>query len=45
MSALAVSYLALDASGRIGAFAVQKGFQYAVKNGERDEIIDAASAY
>ncbi len=40
-----VGYLALDPRGRIGAFAVQPGFQYAVRDGARDEIIDAASAF
>jgi len=38
-----VGYLAIDAAGRIGAFAVQAGFQYAVRDGARDAVLDAAS--
>lgn len=40
-----VGYLAMDRDGRLGAFAVQPGFQYAVRDGGRDVIIDARSAF
>ena len=40
-----VGYLAMDNSGRIGAFAVQSGFQYAVRDGDRDLVVDAASRF
>ncbi len=40
-----VGYLALDRHGRIGACAVQPGFQYAVRDGDRDEVRDAPSRF
>lgn len=40
-----VGYLAVDARGGIGAFAVQPGFQYAIRDHVRDEVRDAASWY
>jgi N4-(beta-N-acetylglucosaminyl)-L-asparaginase len=40
-----VGYLALDARGRVGAFAVQPGFQYAVRARDRDEVVEARSAF
>lgn len=38
-----VGYLALGADGQVGAFAVQPGFQYAVRSAARDLVLDAAS--
>jgi len=38
-------YLALGADGQLGAFAVQRGFQYAVRTQGRDEVLDAPSWY
>jgi len=40
-----VGYLAMDTSGRVGAFAVKPGFQYALRNGSRDLVADAASRF
>jgi len=36
-----VGYLALDCHGNYGAFALQKGFQYAIQNSTDSELIDA----
>ncbi|MEZ4388878.1 MAG: N(4)-(beta-N-acetylglucosaminyl)-L-asparaginase [Candidatus Krumholzibacteriia bacterium] len=38
-----VGYLALGADGAVGAFAVQAGFQYALRTPARDEVLDAPS--
>jgi isoaspartyl peptidase/L-asparaginase-like protein (Ntn-hydrolase superfamily) len=40
-----VGYLALGADGEVGACAVQSGFQYAVRDGDRDEVHDAPSRF
>ena len=40
-----VGYLALGAGGEVGACAVQPGFQYAVRDGDRDEVHDAPSRF
>lgn len=40
-----VGYLALDTQGRLGAYSLQAGFQYAVKDGQRDQIVDCPSRY
>jgi isoaspartyl peptidase/L-asparaginase-like protein (Ntn-hydrolase superfamily) len=39
-----VGYLAVDPRGRLGAFAVQRGFQYAVRDEGRDTVVDVDSA-
>ncbi len=36
-----VGFLALNKHGEYGAFALQKGFSYSVKNGEEDTIYQA----
>lgn len=38
-----VGYLAVDRGGRSGAFALQKGFQYAVMDGGQNRLLDAES--
>jgi N4-(beta-N-acetylglucosaminyl)-L-asparaginase len=38
-----VGYLATDTRGRVGAFSVQPGFQFAVRNGDRDAVLDSRS--
>ncbi len=38
---LQVGYLAVSRSGALGAFSVQPGFQYAVRDGKRTELVDA----
>jgi N4-(beta-N-acetylglucosaminyl)-L-asparaginase len=38
-----VGYLAVSADGRLGACSVQPGFQYAVRDAERDEVLEAES--
>jgi isoaspartyl peptidase/L-asparaginase-like protein (Ntn-hydrolase superfamily) len=40
-----VGYLATDTRGRVGAFAVQPGFQYAVRDGRRDAVLDVPSRF
>jgi len=40
-----VGYLALGVDGDVGAYSVQPGFQYAVKTGDRDEVLDARSHF
>lgn len=40
-----VGYLAMDTAGGLGAYAVQPGFQYAVRTRDRDEVLDAPSFY
>ncbi len=38
-----VGYLAMDKEGRIGAFAINPGFQYAVHDGIKNTLIDSPS--
>jgi N4-(beta-N-acetylglucosaminyl)-L-asparaginase len=38
-----VGFLALKKNGEFGAYAIQKGFSYAVKNGEEEKMYDAKS--
>ncbi len=38
-----VGYLAMDRHGRVGAFAIHPGFQYAVHDGQENLLIDAQS--
>jgi N4-(beta-N-acetylglucosaminyl)-L-asparaginase len=38
-----VGYLAMDRQGRIGSFAIQPGFQYAVHDGKENLLIDVKS--
>ena len=40
-----VGFLALNKNGEYGAFALQKGFSYAVKSGKEEKIIDAPFIY
>jgi len=40
-----VGYLAIDAGGRVGACSVQPGFQYAVRDGMQDVVLDAPSRF
>ncbi len=40
-----VGFLALDKNGRYGAFAIQKGFVFAVKSGKEDIVIPARYIY
>ncbi len=40
-----VGFLALSKNGTYGAYALQKGFSYAVKNGNESKIIDAPYFY
>jgi len=40
-----VGYLALARDGRLGACSVQPGFQYAVRDAERDLVLDAPSRF
>lgn len=40
-----VGFIALNNRGEHGAFALQKGFTYAVKDGKQEKIIDAKSLY
>ena len=40
-----VGFLALHKSGRFGAYALQKGFSYAVKNGREEKVYDAKHLY
>jgi len=40
-----VGFLALHKSGKFGAYALQKGFTYAVKNGDEEKIYDAPHIY
>jgi N4-(beta-N-acetylglucosaminyl)-L-asparaginase len=39
-----VGYLAVDVHGRVGAWAVQRGFQYAIRDPDRDEVVDVGCA-
>lgn len=36
-----VAFLALNKKGQVGAYAIHKGFSYAIKNGEREELVKA----
>ena len=36
-----VAFLALNKKGQVGAWAIHKGFSYALKNGEREELVKA----
>jgi len=38
-----VGYAALDRGGRVGAFSLQRGFQYAIRTADEDVVRDAAS--
>ncbi len=40
-----VGYLAVSTDGQLGAFSVQPGFQYAVRDDQRDAVVDAPSWY
>lgn len=40
-----VAFLALNKKGQVGAFAIHKGFSYAIKNGEKEELIKAKSHF
>lgn len=40
---LQVGFLALSKSGEYGAYSIHKGFNYAVKSNDQNELIDAAS--
>jgi len=40
-----VGFLALNKKGEYGAYALQKGFSYAVKNGAEDKVYDSKSVY
>ena len=36
-----VGFLAMNRKGEVGAFSIQKGFQYAVHNSEKNQLIDS----
>jgi N4-(beta-N-acetylglucosaminyl)-L-asparaginase len=38
-----VAFLALNKKGQAGAFAIHKGFSYAIKTGDREELVKAKS--
>jgi N4-(beta-N-acetylglucosaminyl)-L-asparaginase len=40
-----VAFLALNKRGEFGAFAIQKGFSYAVRNAREEKLIPSASAF
>jgi N4-(beta-N-acetylglucosaminyl)-L-asparaginase len=40
-----VGFLALNKNGEYGAYALQKGFTYAVRNGNEDKVYDSKSLY
>jgi N4-(beta-N-acetylglucosaminyl)-L-asparaginase len=40
-----IGFIAINISGEIGAYALQPGFTYAVRNYARDEVIQAKSLY
>jgi N4-(beta-N-acetylglucosaminyl)-L-asparaginase len=42
---LQVGFLALNKKGEYGAYALQKGFSFAVKNGKEETVIDAKHIY
>lgn len=42
---LQVGFLALGKNGEVGAFALQKGFSYAVKNDQEEKVYRSASYY
>lgn len=43
--AIQVGFIALDKEGNYGAYALQKGFTYAVKSGEVDQLFTAESIF
>ncbi len=38
-----VAFLAVNKRGEVGAFAIHKGFSYAIKNGEKEELVKSKS--
>lgn len=40
-----VAFIALNKKGEVGAFAIQKGFNYALKNGKEEKLVDVESWY
>lgn len=40
-----VGFIALNKKGEVGAFCIQKGFNYAVKNNKEEKLINAKSFY
>jgi N4-(beta-N-acetylglucosaminyl)-L-asparaginase len=40
-----VGFLALKRNGEYGAYALQKGFSYAVRSGDTEKILDAPYHY
>lgn len=38
-----VAFLALNKKGQVGAYAIHKGFSYAIKTGDREELVKAKS--
>lgn len=38
-----VAFLAMNKRGQVGSFAIQKGFNYAIKNKSREQLIDVKS--
>jgi N4-(beta-N-acetylglucosaminyl)-L-asparaginase len=45
MAEIQVGFVAVNKKGEVGAYAIQKGFVYAVKNKQRDEIVAAPSLF
>jgi len=45
LTGLQVAFLAINKSGDIGAFSLQKGFQYALAKDGRNDLIDAPSLF
>ncbi|MDP4150365.1 MAG: N(4)-(beta-N-acetylglucosaminyl)-L-asparaginase [Bacteroidota bacterium] len=43
--AIQVAFLALNKQGEVGAFAIQKGFSYAVRNNAGEKMVDSKSWY
>jgi N4-(beta-N-acetylglucosaminyl)-L-asparaginase len=40
-----VAFIALNKKGEVGAFAIQKGFSYAIRNESTEKLIPAESFY
>jgi N4-(beta-N-acetylglucosaminyl)-L-asparaginase len=40
-----IGYLAVSVDGQLGAYSVQPGFQYAVRDAQRDVVLDSGSKY
>jgi len=40
-----VAFLALNKKGEVGAFAIQKGFSYALRNNDQEKLVDAKSFF